>query len=205
MVAQIRFILLLVASTASAGFLDDLGWSWPPKLPNLMDLAPIPSLPYLSALMPSLFAPASGLKLDVIENNNQSARLNCSWVGAGAETANLTMLVDGEEQRGEDVKKEEGGAIVLTLDWSARNLTVGQAVVVSCNGQAGKEGWASVSSVSELIPVGGLPEQPEGKRPLESPELSSMSQVIHVDGLPEQPKGQKPLEQLEVPEGKQQP
>jgi len=205
MVAQIRFILLLVASTASAGFLDDLGWSWPPKLPNLMDLAPIPSLPNLSALMPSLFAPASGLTLDVLENNNQSARLNCSWVGAGAETANLTMLVDGEEQRGEDVKKEEGGAIVLTLDWSARNLTVGQAVVVSCNGQAGKEGWASVSSVSELIPVGGLPEQPEGKRPLESPELSSMSQVIHVDGLPEQPKGQKPLEQLEVPEGKQQP
>ena len=62
-----------------------------------------------------------------------------------------------------------------------------------------------MSSVSELIPVGGLPEQPEGKRPLESPELSSMSQVIHVDGLPEQPKGQKPLEQLEVPEGKQQP
>jgi len=205
MVAQIRFILLLVASTASAGFLDDLGWSWPPKLPNLMDLAPIPSLPNLSALMPSLFAPASGLTLDVLENNNQSARLNCSWVGAGAETANLTLLVDGEEQRGEDVKKEEGGAIVLTLDWSARNLTVGQAVVVSCNGQAGKEGWASVSSVSELIPVGGLPEQPEGKRPLESPELSSMSQVIHVDGLPEQPKGQKPLEQLEVPEGKQQP
>jgi len=205
MVAQIRFILLLVASTASAGFLDDLGWSWPPKLPNLMDLAPIPSLPNLSALMPSLFAPASGLTLDVLENNNQSARLNCSWVGAGAETANLTMLVDGEEQRGEDVKKEEGGAIVLTLDWSARNLTVGQAVVVSCNGQAGKEGWASVSSVSELIPVGGLPEQPEGKRPLESPELSSMSQVIHVDGLPEQPEEQKPLEQMQVPEGKQQP
>ena len=63
--------------------------------------------------------------------------MNCSWVGAGAETANLTMLVDGEEQTGEEVKKEEGGAIVLTLDWSARNLTVGQAVVVSCNGQAG--------------------------------------------------------------------
>ena len=58
-------------------------------------------------------------------------------MGGGAETANMTMLVDGEEQRGEDVKKEERGAIVLTLDWIARNLTVGQAVVVSCNGQAG--------------------------------------------------------------------
>ena len=64
--------------------------------------------------------------------------MNCSWVGAGAETANLTLLVDGEEQTGEEVKMEEGrGEIVFTLDWRARNLTVGQAVVVSCNGQAG--------------------------------------------------------------------
>jgi len=209
MVAQIRFILLLVASTASAGFLDDLGWSWPPKLPNLMDLAPIPSLPNLSALMPSLFAPASGLTLDVLENNNQSARLNCSWVGAGQETANLTLLVDGEEQKGEEVTKEESGnGIVLTLDWSARNLTVGQGVVVSCTGQAGKEGWASVSSVSELVPVGGQ-QLPEGKEPLESPDVSSMSQMISVGGgLSEQAEGKKPVEspeQLVLPEGKQQP
>ena len=65
--------------------------------------------------------------------------MNCSWVGAGAETANLTLLVDGEEQTGEEVKMEEEGRgeIVFTLDWRARNLTVGQAVVVSCNGQAG--------------------------------------------------------------------
>jgi len=209
MVAQAHFIFLLVASTASASFLDDLGWSWPPNLPNLMELAPIPSLPNLSVLMPSLFAPASGLNLDVLENNNQSARLNCSWVGAGAETANLTLLVDGEEQTGEEgVKKEEGkGGIVLTLDWSTRNLTVGQAVVVSCNGQAGKEGWASVSSVSELVPVGGLlPEKPEeGNKTVESPELSSISQIMQSFMLAEQPEGQKPLEQLELPEGKQQP
>ena len=59
-------------------------------------------------------------------------------MGAGAETANLTLLVDGEEQTREEVKMEEGGGeIVFTLDWRARNLTVGQAVVVSCNGQAG--------------------------------------------------------------------
>jgi len=207
MVAQAHLTFLLVASAASASFLDNLGWSWPPNLPNLMDLAPVPSLPNLSALIPSLFAPASGLTLDVLENTNQSARLNCSWVGAGAETANLTLLVDGEEQTREEVKMEEGGGeIVFTLDWRARNLTVGQAVVVSCNGQAGKEGWASVSSVSELIPVGGLPEQPEGK--VESPNVSSMSQIVQVGGLPEQPEGKglfESPEQLEVPEGKQQP
>ena len=64
--------------------------------------------------------------------------MNCSWVGEGQETANLTLLVDGEEQKGEEVTKEESGnGIVLTLDWSARNLTVGQGVVVSCTGQAG--------------------------------------------------------------------
>ena len=64
-----------------------------------------------------------------------------------------------------------------------------------------------MSSVSELIPVGGLlPEKPEeGKKPLESPEVSSMSQMIHVEGLPEQSEGQKPLQQLELPDGKQQP
>jgi len=125
-------------------------------------------------------------------------------VGAGAETANLTLLVDGEEQTGE----VKGGGIVLTLDWSGRNLTVGQAVVVSCNGQAGKEGWASVSSVSKLIPVGGLllPEKPEeGNKTVESPGLSSMSQMMQSFMLAEQPEGKKPLEQLELPEGKQQP
>ena len=59
-------------------------------------------------------------------------------MGEGQETANLTLLVDGEEQKGEEVTKEESGnGIVLTLDWRARNLTVGQSVVVSCTGQAG--------------------------------------------------------------------
>jgi len=209
MVAQVGLVFLLVASTASAGFLDDLGLKWPPNLPNLMDLAPVPSFPDLSALMPALFAPVSGLTLEVLENNNQSARLNCSWVGAGQETANLTLLVDGEEQKGEGVTKEESSnGIVLTLDWSARNLTFGQGVVVSCTGQAGKEGWASVSSVSELVPVGGQ-QLPEGKEPLESPDVSSMSQMISVGGgLSEQAEGKKPVEspeQLVLPEGKQQP
>ena len=65
-----------------------------------------------------------------------------------------------------------------------------------------------MSSVSELVPVGGLlPEQAEeGKKPAEIPELSSMSQMIQmVGGVADQPNGQKPLEQLELPEGKQQP
>ena len=75
----------------------------------------------------------------------------------------------------------------------------------SCPTGCRKEGWASVSSVSELIPVGGLPEKPEGKEIVESPNVSSISQMIHVGGLPEQPEGKKPLEQLEVPEEKQQP
>ena len=58
-------------------------------------------------------------------------------MGAGAETANLTLLVDGEEPNEEEVAREEGGAIVLTLHWNAKNLNVGQGVVVSCSGQAG--------------------------------------------------------------------
>ena len=57
-------------------------------------------------------------------------------MGTGEETANLTLLVDGKEQ--EEVTKEaSGNGIVLTLDWTARNLTFGQGVVVSCTGQAG--------------------------------------------------------------------
>ena len=65
-----------------------------------------------------------------------------------------------------------------------------------------------MSSVSELIPVGGQ-QLPEGKEPLQSPDVSSMSQMISVGGgLSEQAEGKKPVEspeQLEVPEGKQQP
>ena len=73
-------------------------------------------------------------------------------MGAGAETANLTLLVDGEEETGEEVKKEEGGGgIVLTLDWRARNLTVGQAVVVTCNGQAGSVASSQHSAHVQLV------------------------------------------------------
>ena len=65
-----------------------------------------------------------------------------------------------------------------------------------------------MSSVSELVPVGGL-QLPEGKEPLESPDVSSMSQMISVGGgLSEQAEGKKPVEspeQLVLPEGKQQP
>merc|ERR1711988_137940 len=73
---------------------------------------------------------------------------------AEKESANLTLLVDGEEQNGETVN-DKHGSLILTLDWSAKNMTFGQGVVVSCNGRTGKEGWASASSVSELIIVGG--------------------------------------------------
>ena len=65
-----------------------------------------------------------------------------------------------------------------------------------------------MSSVSELIPVGGQ-QLPEGKEPLASPDVSSMSQMISVGGgLSEQAEGKKPVEspeQLVLPEGKQQP
>ena len=65
-----------------------------------------------------------------------------------------------------------------------------------------------MSSVSELIPVGG--QMPDGKEGLESQDVSSMSQMIGVvDGLSEQANGKEPVEspdQLEeVPEEKQQP
>ena len=66
----------------------------------------------------------------------KGARLNCSWIGAGAESANLTLLVDGEEQNGETVI-DNHGSLTLTLDWSTKNMTVGQGVVVSCNGRTG--------------------------------------------------------------------
>ena len=66
-----------------------------------------------------------------------------------------------------------------------------------------------MSSVSELVPVGGL-QLPEGKEPLESPDVSSMSQMISVGGglLDQKAEGMKPVEspeQLEVPGVKQQP
>merc|ERR1712107_907103 len=140
MMTRAPFICLLFVSTVSANLLGGLGWSWPVSLPslanlttwqpgNLANLAPVPFFPDFSAWIPTFFAPTSGLTLDVLENNNQSARLNCSWIGAGAESANLTF---------------------------------GQGVVVSCNGRTGKEGWASASSMSELIIVGGqqLVEEP---------------------------------------------
>jgi len=52
-------------------------------------------------------------------------------------------------------------------------MTFGQGVVVSCNGRAGKEGWASASSVSELIIVGG--QQLVGEPALGETEKTSAS------------------------------
>jgi len=185
MMTRAPFICLLFVSTVSANLLGGLGWSWPASLPslanlttwqpgNLANLAPVPFFPDFSAWIPNFFAPTSGLTVDVLENNNQSARLNCSWIGAGAESANLTLLVDGEEQNGETVN-DNHGSLILTLDWSAQNMSVGQGVVVSCNGRTGKEGWASASSVSELIIVGG--QQLVGEPALGETEKTSPSSI----------------------------
>ena len=46
--------------------------TWQPG--NLANLAPVPFFPDFSAWIPNFFAPTSGLKLDVLVNNNQSAR-----------------------------------------------------------------------------------------------------------------------------------
>jgi len=82
--------------------------------------------------------------------------------------------VDGEEQNGETVN-DNHGSLILTLDWSAQNMSVGQGVVVSCNGRTGKEGWASASSVSELIIVGG--QQLVGEPALGETEKTSPSSI----------------------------
>ena len=65
-----------------------------------------------------------------------------------------------------------------------------------------------MSSVSELIPVGGQ-KLPEGKELIESPNVSSISeQMISVGGLSEEKavEGKKPVESPDkVPEGQQLP
>ena len=48
-------------------------------------------------------------------------------MGEGGDKANLTWLVDGEEQEVE----QEGGVVDLLLDWKERNMTEGQGVMVT--------------------------------------------------------------------------
>eukprot|EP00091_Calanus_sinicus_P015858 TRINITY_DN3473_c0_g1_i2.p1 TRINITY_DN3473_c0_g1~~TRINITY_DN3473_c0_g1_i2.p1 ORF type:complete len:187 (-),score=66.01 TRINITY_DN3473_c0_g1_i2:153-713(-) len=112
-----------------------------------------------SDLIPSFMQPASGIKLDVTDLTNQSARVNCSWTGTGS--VNLTWSLDGDVVPADLVEEGEGAASsVLQLQWEALGKNAGDVVLVSCTGEsAGRTNdtgaWVSAAEMMETITVPG--------------------------------------------------
>merc|ERR1719450_1737404 len=99
-----------------------------------------------SSLIPN-FGGSSSVTLNVIEINNSSAKLNCTWSGSGS--GNLTWSVD-------DVDQEESSN-VLSLVWEDLKKLPGDEVVVRCSELLGTwEGgwttWGSEVITSVVVP-----------------------------------------------------
>eukprot|EP00092_Neocalanus_flemingeri_P010163 GFUD01010953.1.p1 GENE.GFUD01010953.1~~GFUD01010953.1.p1 ORF type:complete len:166 (-),score=43.80 GFUD01010953.1:177-674(-) len=132
--------------------------------PNLAFPPFIPSgwndwIPDFSDFIPSFIQPSSGIKMEVIDVNTQSASVNCSW--AGSATGNLTWLVDGSAPELDTVQEGEGGASsLINLVWEKMGKNPGDMVLLSCSGQSagktnGTGAWVSASQMMETITVPG--------------------------------------------------
>jgi len=108
--------------------------------------------PDFSSLIPN-FGGSSSVTLNVIEINNSSAKLNCTWSGSGS--GNLTWSVDGVDQ--------DESSNVLSLVWEDLKKLPGDVVVVSCAGASSgttsnnvTSAWTtSVSEVMTSVVVPG--------------------------------------------------
>jgi len=96
--------------------------------------------------------PSPGVALEVLDINNQSATLNCSWTSPVA--GNITWLVDNESVES-DSDSDDGS--LLKINWEDFDKNPGNIVVVSCTGESsGKNGtWSGMSQVSETFMVPG--------------------------------------------------
>jgi len=96
---------------------------------------------------------SSTVNIDVVDINNKSASLNCSWSGPGS--ANLSWSVEGQSV---------GTGELLTITWDDLDKQAGEVVLVTCSGQSsgssssnqtGASSWASVSEVTKSLIVPG--------------------------------------------------
>jgi len=96
--------------------------------------------------------PSPGVALEVLDINNQSATLNCSWTSPVA--GNITWLVDNESVES-DSDSDDGS--LLKINWEDFDKNPGNLVVVSCTGESsGNNGtWSGMSQVSETFMVPG--------------------------------------------------
>merc|ERR1711962_524847 len=189
-----KFMFLLAICSVSTGLVNSSMFDW--GMSNMFDTLPVFPVPsWISSWM--FPVSQSGLLIQVINITEESLRINCTWIGQGAEQANLTWFVGEDKAREEEVEEvenevkndveegneggEEGGegmedskqksrTLVLNLDWSERNTTAGDGVMVTCVGQTGSVEFSSQSQATQLIVVPGAETEPE---PEKDPELET--------------------------------
>merc|ERR1711872_730380 len=155
-------MFLLAICSASTGFVNSSMFDW--GMGNMFDTLPVFPVPsWISSwIYPAV--PQSGVVIHVINITEESFRINCTWIGQGAEQANLTWFVGEDKAKEEEVEeveeeedvvadseegeegkeeeegedgKQKGKTVVLSLDWSERNVTAGDGIMVTCIGQTG--------------------------------------------------------------------
>merc|ERR1712059_81217 len=111
----------------------------------------IPPIPDWLSYMYNMFDSTPGVVISILDINNQSAKLNCSWRGRAAENTTLSWSVGDKETKTEEVKVVGEGSIILNIVWSERNVTAGEGLWVTCSGQARDSNLIEMSNVTELI------------------------------------------------------
>merc|ERR1719378_1497232 len=114
------------------------------------------SWPSFGDLIPSFLRPTAGINLEVIQLNNESASINCSWTGG--ETANLSWTVDQAPPADGMKVEEDGGSSLLVLDWISLGKKGGDVVLVACAGRAAGNNtetgaWATAAQMMETLRV----------------------------------------------------
>jgi len=149
-------LLLPLIASSTDGFGFDLfqfpDWTMP-TMPTFSDL-------FNWTLPGTAEVSGSSLNLTVLDINNETARLGCTWSGQG--TANFTWEIaadinnntNGGESAG--LKEEDVGASssILTITWNLLGVQPGDSVVASCiqsssgggNGTSGDNGNGTMTS-----------------------------------------------------------
>jgi len=138
------FSLLFLVNLSSANLFDG-NWTFPFRFPSFDDFFG------LNTLLPILNweSPVSGIQIHILNNTNQSVRLNCSWLGKGNTNVNLTWFI-GESKAEEGQVEQEQEGLLLNMDWENTN----HSVTFTCRGQASEPGWMGESVASEILMPG---------------------------------------------------
>jgi len=98
------------------------------------------------------WVPSPGVALELVDINNQSAILNCSWTSPVS--GNITWQVDNESAESDE---DTAGGSTITINWEDFDKEPGDIVAITCIGESsGNNGtWAGMSQVMESFMVPG--------------------------------------------------